>query len=259
MDQFLFEKLRNTGASVSRDLSAKAQINNPWVLENMTPTTLHLFSTKYGSGRCNLDPLIDLKAFETLRVPPDRIKEGDTIYAYIKKGNSMIPFMEKYVCREFRKHIRLGAITYSSGDGRNATVASNWDMRGVWIHNKLAVPLNIYYKGNLAAQVFGDMNSDYMGGGGSSIYFDNDREGLNFMDEITFSYAIDGRNQVRYTTAVLNDVQCTSMYVGVISGGWWGNTNDNAVYRVDKPCFTGVVRFEPTAEQYKTKATWGMC
>ncbi len=254
MDQFLFEKLRSTGGDVSRSLSAMAQATNPWILENMTPTKLYLYTQQYGGGTTKI--LTELESFEKRYI--NTINEGDNLYVFVMKEGKLTPFMDSYICREFRKHIRIGAITYSSDGGRNEVRASNWDMRGVWIHNKLAVPLNIHYKGRLAAQIYGNTGIDYMGGGGSSIYFDNDREGLDFMDEITFSYAIDGKNDTKYTTAILNDVQCVSMFVGVVSGGWWGNTNDNAVYRVNEPVFTGIIRFEQTSEQYRTRPTYGL-
>jgi len=250
---FDHQKLRTTYSNSQRELSAKYQVNDPYILQNLTPSVVTVLYSSYKDQDCYPKPLTTIQPFSIQKVPPTSLSEGDTLFVSTKSSSGNIPLMETYTVREFWKHIRIGAITYGSLSGRNEVMASNWDMRGVMIRNRLTVPLNVHYKGRLVAQMYGYSGIEYMGGGGSSLYFDNDREGLNMFDEIYFSYTIDGKTYP-YTKAVLNDVQTREIFVGVISGGFWGPTNDSGVYKVDDPVYTGIVRFEQTAEQYRTRA-----
>ena len=127
-------------------------------------------------------------------------------------------------------------------------------MRGVWIHNRLAVQLDIQYHCILVAQVSGYNGIEYMGGGASSVYFDNSREGLNFNDEIEFQYSLPGIAGAKIFSVKIDDEQCMSMYVGVVSGGMWGPNPDNAVYRVNKPSYTGITFYIPI-DGYHSRAT----
>lgn len=223
-----------------------------YILDNLTPSSITLLKSTPEEENCYPKAFITLPPFSTKKVPVDALGEGYSLFVSTTSSRGNIPLMERYVVREFRKHIRIGAVTYGSLGGRNEVVASNWDMRGVMIHNRLTVPLNVHYKGRLVAQMFGYSGTDYMGGSGSSLYFDNDREGLRMFDELLFSYTIDGKTYP-YTKAVLNDVQAREIFVGVVSGGFWGPTNDSAVYRIDDSVYTGIDRFEQTAEQYRTQ------
>ena len=142
------------------------------------------------------------------------------------------------------KTIRLGAITYSSGAGNGEVQASNWDMRGIWINNKMRFPLDIFHNGILKAQVSAYNGIEYMGGGASTIYFDNNREGVNYGDVFEFRYSLPGREEKIFSTTI-DDEQCMHMYVGVISPGMWGPDPDNAIYRIDEDDHIGITYYVP--------------
>ena len=177
-------------------------------------------------------------------------------YRHISPGgkDELIPFMQPYTIQSWQKDIRLGAVTYDTTDGHNITQASNWDMRGIWIRNRLPFPLDVYYKGNLMTQVFSYNGLEYMGGGASTIYFDNDRRGLNFMDEITFRYSLPGEKGKVLFSVVLDDEMCNEMFVGVVSGGIRGPDPDNAIYRINEPSYTGITYYVPIGG-YESRAT----
>ena len=141
------------------------------------------------------------------------------------------------------KDIRIGAVTYDTTDGHGILQTSNSDIRGITIKNCLPIPLDIYYKGNLIAQVFGYNGLGYKGGGASTIYFDNDRRGLNFMDEITFKYSLPGKEGKCLFSVILDDEMCNEMFVGVVSGGFLGPDPDNSIYSVDEPTYNGVTYY----------------
>ena len=253
--------LKGEIGDVLRAQSEVDQISDPYIITNILPTMLHMYTQKNSSEPVNF--LSEIKPRETKKFHPMQFTDGEKLYVfYHGANNSKIPFLESYTFRPWWKNIKLGAVTYTSTSGHGEVQASWWDMRGVWIHNKLPIPLDIYYKGRLAAQVFGYNGTDYMGGGASSIYFDNDREGLNFMDEIEFRYSLSGKetNKSSYGKnnylfkVIIDDYQCNEMFVGVISAGEWGPDPDNGIYRVDKPDYTGITYYVSTGG-YQTRAT----
>ena len=248
---FEYSRLRDTNGDVLRNISAEMQRDVPWTLKNMLPVKLELWLEKYQSG--DPRPFGILDEFETKVFPPSTFSVRDQLFTYIRVHGKLYPLLEPYMFRDIWKTVRLGAVTYDSGAGHSVVQASNWNMRGVWIHNRIRVPLDIYYKGNLVAQVSAYNGIEYMGGGASSIYFDNNREGLNFEDEIEFRSSVPGHNKKLFSVT-LDDQQCTQMYVGTVSGGLWGPNPDNAVHRVHKPVFTGVGFYVP-AGGYRTRLT----
>jgi len=248
---FDYFHLRGTMDDVLRDRSARMQAGDEWTITNMLPTRLELWVEKRWSG--DPKPFASIGPRETLKYSPSTFGNGDQLYTYYISENGKIPFLRPYVFRDIWKNIRLGDVTYRSTDGHLQTQASNWDMRGVWLHNKTAVPLDIYYKGRLAAQVFANDNMNYLGGSASSVYFDNDRQGLDFMDTITIKYSLPGKSVYLYTI-YLNDIQAQSINLGDVDGGIRGPDPDTFAYSVDRPVWTGITYYVPTG-RYNTRAT----
>jgi len=242
-------RLRGQIDDVLRAQSTASQINVPWKLVNLLPTNLVIWKEGQFSDKAKY--FTDLKPNETKTFSPGELKDKDVLYTYYrykneKEGIKLIPFLQPYIVRGMFKDIKFGAVTYSSDDGGHQTVqASNWDLRGVWIHNKLPIPLDVYYKGRLAAQIGGYNGLGYMGGGSSTIYFSNDREGLDFMDEINFKYSLPGKEGKNLFKVVLDDENCVSMFVGVVSGGFSGPNPDNSIYRIGQPSYRSVTNFLP--------------
>lgn len=239
---FIYHHLRGQIGDVLREQSKVSQRNNSWVLKNKLPTQLVLYVEKYLSG----DPIFftELKPSQTIKFPPNTFADRDQLYTYVRVNGRLIPFLQPYMFREIRKTIYLGGVEYSSNGGNNQVKALNWDIRGIWIHNKLPFPLNVYYKGNLVAQINGNIGNTYLGGGGSTLYFDNSREGIDFGDQIEFGYTIPGSTEKKII-ATIDDEQCLEMYIGTVFGNMWGPDPDNSVYRIDKPVWTGITYYRP--------------
>ena len=245
------EKLIWQNGDVQRNVSKNTNVWINWRLINKLSLTIEVLVEKLGTKYPQ--HLIKLASGEEKEIPVDILSEGDILYACVNiQGRH--PLLLPYTIRNVWKMITFGAITYSSDGGHNEVQASNWDLRGIWIHNKMFAPLNIYYKGRLAAQIGSYNGTTYLGGGASTIYFDNDREGFKFGDEISFSLSVPGMEQKRMKV-ILNDIECLSIFVGEVSGGIWGPNPDFGVYNVNKPSYTGITYYESGKEQYRTYAT----
>jgi hypothetical protein len=249
---FDYHHLRGLNGDVFRAVSAANQAQTPWTIKNMLPSALELWVEKDLSD--DPRPFTVMQPQETREFPPDTFADRDQLYTYIRVGGKLFPFLRPYIFRDIWRTVHLGAVTYSSDGGHGEVQASHWNLRGIWLRNYLAFPLDVYYKGRLAVQLSAYNGIGYMGGGASEVYFDNDREGLNWGDEIEFSYSLPGRAGKNIFSVKIDDEQCLSMHIGVVSGGMWGPDPDNAVYRVDKPVHTGITFYVP-AGGYRTRAT----
>lgn len=228
-----------------RNTSVAAQINKKWEIVNLLPTDLHLYYQPSFTEKVNDMGII--KAHGKREFEPWKFRNKDELYVFYEHGDIKIPFLEPHIISEQYKHIELGAVSYRSSAGHLQVQASNWDMPGIMIHNMLRVPLDIYYKGNLAAQVSAYNGLSYMAGGASSIYFDNDRQGLDMFDEITFSYSFPGKAGKELFTVTIDDNQCQEMYVGTVSNGFTGPAPDTFDYSIDKPVWTGITYYRPSS------------
>jgi len=145
-----------------------------------------------------LDPpiyLADIRPGETLEFPSDSFSNEEILYVYYRipsdfrgKQDRLIPFMKPVIMHKLSKDIKLGGTSYTYNGGQDSSSRS--DMVGVRIINLINFPLNIYYKGDLVAQTSRYSGDSYMGGGGASIFFDNNKLGLNLMDNFTFEYSL---------------------------------------------------------------------
>lgn len=244
--------LRGQTDDVLRHQLAISQADRDWTIINMLPTKLVLWLEHYEDRvPCFF---AEIEPNQTLKFPPNALADHDRLLVYYKHtegysrtagDGTLIPFLQPHTIRAMWKTIRLGAVTYSSEGGQSEVQASHWDLRGIWLRNKLPIPLDVYYKGRLAAQLGGYNGMSYLGGGGSEVYFDNGREGLNFMDELIFRYSLPGEKAKYLFSVTIDDEQCLAMNIGVISAGMIGPDPDNAIYRVHKPVFTGITFYRP--------------
>nr|QBK86226.1 MAG: hypothetical protein LCMAC102_00200 [Marseillevirus LCMAC102] len=250
-ETFEYYRLRDTIDEVLRDRSVNQQRGDVWRIKNMLPTPLVLYWEKYLSGFPQ--KLCTIKPHEELTFQSNQFADRDQLYTYYEYEGQKIPFLQPYMFRELWKTITLGSVEYSSMDGHLQTQASNWDMKGVWLHNRLAFPIDVYYKGNLAAQMYAYDGMNYLGGSASSVYFDNDREGLDFLDTLEFKYSLPNHKEDIFS-ATLDDIQCQSIYIGTVSGGMRGPAPDTFAYSVDRPVWTGITHYLPTG-RYNSRMT----
>jgi hypothetical protein len=255
-----YTKLLSTIDEVMHRTSAVSQRNDNWRLVNMLPTDLDLWLEKRFEETTAF--FESIKARETLIIDHWRIEDGDKLYVSFRtEDGRQIPFLEPYTFHDFSKTVNIGASVYRSTDGHLQTQASFWDMRGMWLENKIRVPLDIYYTPRkhglpirrLVAQVSANDGMNYMGGSSSSIYFDNNREGLNFGDELSFGYSVGSTPKILYTV-VLNDNYIQKIQIGAIQGCCSPPEPDTFAYSVDEPVWTGITYYVPTGN-YETRKT----
>ncbi len=235
---FTHNHLRSMNGDVQRQMAKISSRNHQWVLKNMLPSDLTLFCEKEGSGTPKF--LTILNSHKTISFPPNTFADRDQLYVFIKQDGKLILFTEPYMFREIWKNIVIGAATYNSDSGNGGVHATHWDMRGVWLNNFLRVPIDVYYKNSLVAQIGAYDGLTYHGGGSSSIYFDNSREGLDLGDKLVFRY----NNGLRMFDIVLDDEQALSIDIGKVSGGQWGPSPDNASYRLGNYSYTGITYYD---------------
>jgi hypothetical protein len=237
--------------------SIKLMVNTLWTIQNLLPIPLVLYKKSMAKGQMQRISVIDPRG--TLKYPHNFFTDGDVLFTFYSDSMShtLTPVLQPYLMRNTLRNIRLGTVEYSSTDGHLQTQASNWDMRGVWLHNKIGIPIDIFYKGNLVAQLHAYDGQNYLGGSRSSIYFDNDREGLDFMDSIEFRLSTPRFDFAKMFSINLTDIECQVIFIGTVSAGTKGPLPDFSVYRVDKPVLTGIPYYKPTG-QYNSISTYSV-
>lgn len=214
--------------------------NEPWYFINALPSLLTLFVKKYGSN--DLIFLTDMKPHQIIKFKNDTFGEKDKIYTYYRLNNGkMIQFLESYTIWLYSKTIKFGAVTYSFGENYPN---SYYDIEGVWLNNKLPIPLDVYYKENLVAQLYPYNGLEYMGGGASELYFNNNGDGLKYLDRLEFKYSLPGSEGKKLFSVTLDDVKCNRLFIGTVSSSDDPPYPDNAVYRTQKPNYSALTYFK---------------
>ena len=250
-----------------RHASVVAQTNVIWKFNNKLPSDFHLYM-KPGSTLMVNDVVYGLgklPANGTLKFAADTFKTGDLLIVLFKHldqhdlaaGYKNYQAMQSYSLREFQKEINIGDVVYTGNSLTPSIGLSPFNpIPGIWIHNELLFPLNIYYGGNLVSQIGAYDGMTYMGGSRASIWFDNQRQGLGFEAPLTLAYSIpesEGGAELLFTV-FLYDNKMRNIYIGVINGNPDGPPPDTVAYSIDKPVHTGITFYTPTGNS-QTRAT----
>jgi hypothetical protein len=237
--------LRGMQSDLRHHMEDRWAVGRQWMISNRLPSTLVLYKQSQAGHRTEV---CEIQARSELTLPPGTFEEGDFLIAYRRYEDLFYPFMEPQILKMRSRHIILGDIGFTQGEGRGIVMASNWDMRGVWLHNHLSVPLNVYYKGNLVVQLHANAGLSYMGGGANVVYFNNSGQGLNRDDVLSFRYATSDGHDKFLRDAVLSNVQAMNIHIGIITAVPWRPDPFNGVYNVDGPTHSGISFFHPVAQ-----------
>lgn len=240
--------LSRDNGDIQRKVSSDSQKHNNWVITNFLPLDLYIYIEKF----CDNKPLHFLgviKAKDTIVVNKDKLSEKDILRTYILSNSKFYPIMNKYIIKNFAKNIKLGDVGYNSLGGNCEFQASHSDMNGLYLRNRLNIPISVYYKGNLVVELGAYIGLSYMGGGDSDVYFDNDRSGIDFGDVLTFKF----NDKLLYNIKII-DEQAQDLHIGIIRGNFNPRDPDNNIYRINKDVYSGVTFFQKTCG-YKTKPT----
>jgi hypothetical protein len=140
---------------------------------------------------------------------------GDIIFTYFKYRGQLIPFLEPTVVKEGSVYM-LGTVVYTVGD-RVPRAPEVETIVGLTFDNRLPVPIDIWYQGNLVAQVYGRGRLDYLGGGGSILYFNNQDFGFHVGDHIEFRISLPGYDSKPLIIVQLTNANCNGLRIGVIA------------------------------------------
>lgn len=240
--------LSNDNGDIQRTISSNFQKNDNWTITNYLPLDLYIYIEKFCRNK-PLHFLAVIKAKDTITINKDKLSEKDILRTYVLSKSKLYQIMNKYIIKNFAKNIKLGDVGYHSLGGNSEFQASHSDMNGIHLKNRLSIPLNVYYKGNRVAELGPYIGLSYMGGGNSDVYFDNDRQGIDFEDVLTFKFG----DKLLYSIKII-DEQAQDLHIGIIRGNFNPRDPDNSIYRVDKSDYSGVTFFEKTCG-YKTKPT----
>jgi len=261
---FEYRRLAGLMSDELRRDSAMAQKNIIWKFNNKLPTDFHLYvKPGYTLG---VNDLVDywgkLPANGTVKFAPDAFKTGDLLIVVFKylnkndlaKGYQNYQAMQAYSLLEYQKEINIGDVV--TDDSSSITHGTGNPIPGVWIHNQLLFPLNLYYGGHLVSQLGAYDGLNYLGGSEATIWFDNQRKGLAFDAPITISYSLPESAGISETpfSVFLYDVQIKNMFVGVINGNPAGPGPGGASYSIDEPVHTGITYYIPIGDG-KSRAT----
>jgi hypothetical protein len=138
--------------------------------------------------------------------------------------------------------------TVRLGDAVHQVKTTTWtqrthtDIPGIRFHNRVSMPLDIYYKGNRIGSMAGDDGTDAPHSGTpGSVYLTNDNFGFRIGDELGFVFSYTGQP---YCTVKLIDNYMSDLYIGVIMQHYVPTLMDMYSYRVDEPNVTGLRYFD---------------
>lgn len=237
------KRLRSMNSDFRQMFERRAAVGKNWSVRNRLPSDLVLWKSSPTGAR---EHVTEILANSSISLPAGTFAEGDTLIPYARYDDVLYPFLEPLLLKPWGRDIVIGDTRFSIGEGRGIVRASNWDMRGVWLHNHLSIPLNVHYKGNLVVQLHPYDGLGYMAGGAANVYFNNSGQGLNRGDVLSFTYA-DGSNKKLYDT-VLSNVQANNIHIGLVTSIIREPDPFNGVYNVDIPTHSGISFFHPVTQ-----------
>ena len=212
-----YAEISNTEADMQQTYRAQLADGTKWAFHNQTPfkislTYRPLHVNASGSNR-DYTPAFLGTLDKKQKKPFTKDSKGR-----ILKAGGVIEvdppvLLEKYVLDPKYKTVLVGTATYDiGGPGENFHILYA-DIAGVHIINHFPFPVNIHYKGNLAAQVGKYDGLTYQGGSWATVYFNNTGDGFRFMDVISFSKY---KGPFLYSVQ-LNDTHIQNIHIGVMS------------------------------------------
>lgn len=236
----MYQTLSYQTSDLLRSSEARFKKNEPWYFINALPSTLVIYIKKYGSNDSRF--LVSMGPRQTIKFESDTFDEKDKLYTYYRMDNGkLIPFLESYTIFLNSKTIKFGAVTY---DFKKSYNAGFFDIEGVWLCNKLPIPIDVYYNGNMVVQLFPHSDLSYLGGGSSETYFDNSGYGLNYLDKLEFSYSLPPPENKKLFSITIDDVKCNKIFIGTVSSETGAPYPDNAVYRIQEPNYSALTYFD---------------
>ncbi len=139
--------------------------------------------------------------------------------------------------------IRIGDVVYEAKTN-TLVQRSHSDIAGIRVHNKVIIPVRIYFNGMRLAQVHGDDGTSLQSGSPSTVYVNNSTKGFNIGDKLDLRFVFAGSNnttvEVPWCVATIADNYMSDLYLGVINQHHEPIPNDVFSYRAGSPNYSGL-------------------
>lgn len=231
--------------------------NVPYTFENLLPLTLKLYAKKDDFFAY----ITTLRPFEKIR-SVFRLSPEMEIHATYFDNVKEYEILEPVFLRKDTRHIRFGDVQYDETNNL-LTQRTHSDLAGLRFHNRLGVPIEIYFiKGHkcdyshrplLLAKIGSNDGTTYHSGSPNSVYINNDYNGFNFGDEIEIKIGkSDICQQLKYCSIKITDNYASDVFVGVISQKYTIPVQDFYSYKIDNYNINAVQYIMNNGDAYKT-------
>lgn len=215
-----------------RGLSTYHQADANWKFKNNLPFDVYLFLQR--AGAFSVEFAAKIPARKEVEFLAHLMKPGDTIHPYwyynakgskgIESGPAIPPsdyenilrIMPPYTLTGFAKTVTLGGAEYNTLMGNGEFKSSSKDISGIVIYNRMFIPLDMYYKGDMVGQMKTNDGMTRLGGTQSGFLFRGAFwNGIDLGDQLTFKFG-----DVELFTVTISDKNCLEMFVGVVTAGY---------------------------------------
>lgn len=235
------------------DQSQRAKLlrGKPWSFLNLLPIPVNV----YVYTPTKIDLIGSIEAHGKLATKCSKsgmpLEKGYEIHVLYQCGGPQYEILRSEFLFDDSRVVRIGDAAHEAKTN-TWTQRTHTDIVGIRIHNRLTIPLDIYYQGNKIGHVAGDDGTNApMSGSPGSVYLTNDNYGFKIGDELEFVFHY---NQLKYCTVKIHDNYISDIYIGVINQHYVPTIQDMYSYRVDEPNITGLVYFDQITG-YKSKPT----
>jgi len=216
MDQ-TYTEISHTEADKQQTYLAQLMADTDWTFQNQTPFKIRLTYRPLHVQPAGTNLSYITNFLGTLEKKQSKTFTKDSKGRVLKAGGvvEVDPpvLLEKYVLDPKYKKILVGTATYDIGGPGQNFHNLYADIPGVHIINHFPFPVNIHYKGNLAAQVGKYDGLTYQGGSWATVYFNNTGDGFRFGDVISFLK----HNGPFLYSVQFNDTHIQNIHIGVMS------------------------------------------
>lgn len=217
--------------NVMEDMDSSQRISaldgRPWTFINLLPIPLTLYITYTNKVELVGQVSAKSKMVATHTQQKILIQGGQEIHATYKRGDAVYEILRPITLLYDDRIIKLGDVVSDTKD-TTMTIRSHADISGLRIHNRIAIPLNITFQGNIVGSVDKDDGTNYQSGSTNSVFLNNNGRGFKMGDILSFSF----RDGTKYCEVALNDNYMTDVYVGVINQKFVPIMDDYYSYRL---------------------------
>lgn len=187
--------------------------------------------------------------------------EIHVLYAPSGKQGPEYEIMRPVFLFDDSRMIRIGDVMHEAKTN-TLTQRTHTDIMGLRIHNRMTLPLDIYYRGTKIGHVAGDDGTDApMSGSPGSVYLTNDSSGFRIGDKLEFVFPYtsstgSGKSSgaKRLYQITIHDNYMSDLYIGVINQHYVPTIQDMFSYQTDRPTITGLRYFDQITGYQSMKA-----